>query len=249
MDRAVDLLVALAEAPRPLDLSTLARRVGLHSATTFRMLETLAERGLVRHTPDGWLLGALTFELGSAFARGVSVWASGPQHIEELASRVNETASLGILDSGEVLYIAIAHGQRELGIQSQPGTRHPAHATALGKVLLAALPWPEVVALLQRRPPVALTERTRTSLDEIRAELERVTKLGYAIDDEERAPGVYCVGAPVCDHTGAVVAAVSVSGPTFRMTGAEREGIIDRLVRSAGDLSRLLGARQQLVAR
>ena len=240
--RALDLLVLLGGLPTALDLTTLARRAELPASTAFRLLETLRSRGMVRVGRDGYRLGATLFELGGAFLRTVSVWNDAPELAERLATELDETASVGILDDGQVLYLAIAHGQSDTGMASVPGTRHPAHATALGKVLLAALPWPAAAAILERRPPVRLTETTCADPASLRAELERVAAQGYAMDAEERQPGVTCYGAPIRDRAGAVVAAISVSGPTFRMRQHGAERLIRAVRATADEASRRLGA-------
>ena len=122
-----------------------------------------------------------------------------------------------MLVDGEVLYLAIAHAKHELGIQSLAGGRHPAHCTALGKVLLAHLPWEDVVAILEAHPPARLTPATFVDEEELRVELAEVARQGYAVDAEERTPGVVCIAAPVRDLTGRVVAAISISGPRLRL--------------------------------
>src|SRR5262249_18473841 len=120
--------------------------------------------------------------------------------------------------------------------------RHPLHCTALGKALLAGLPWSEASRLLTMHPRDKLTERTMVELSALRQELERSEARGYAVDGEERAPGGTCVAAPIRDHPGQVAAAVSVSGATFRMRkhGLERLGRLVR--RSAAEASERLGA-------
>ena len=214
--RALDVFTAVSEHGAA-GLSTLAAAVGLHPSTTLRMLESLRSRDMVRQRRGRWEIGARAFEIGSTFLSRISLAQEAQLLVEELAERVNETASFGILDRGEVLYLAIAHGQWELGIQSLPGGRHPAHCTALGKVLLADLPWDGVERILREHPPVRRTPATLVEPAEIRRELARVQRRGYAVDAEERVPGVVCVSAPIRDATGKVVAAVSISGPRLRL--------------------------------
>lgn len=242
VSRALDLLGLLGAATSPVDLSTLARRADLPPSTAFRLLETLRARSMVRIGRDGYQLGPAVFELGGAFLRTVSVWNDAPELAERLATELDESASVGILDDGQVLYLAIAHGRSDTGMASIPGTRHPAHATALGKVLLAALPWSEAEAILERRPPVRLTESTYADPASLRAELERVAAQGYAVDAEERNPGITCYGAPIRDRTGAVVAAISASGTSFRMREHGAERIITAVTAAAREASRRLGA-------
>lgn len=241
--RAVDVLLAFRELPSPVDLTSLSRHLGLHPTSAFRYLESLRSRDLIRLGIDGgYELGPAIFELSSTFLRGLSIWTLAPDLAQRLAAEANETASLGVLENGDVLYIAIANGQRELGIQFAAGTRHPAYCTALGKALLAWRPWAEVQELLTARPPVRLTDHTITGLEAFADELQRTRARGYSVDDEERQSGVVCIGAPIRDHTGGIVAAVSISGPAFRV---RERGIAEsaaHVVAAAADASVRLGA-------
>ena len=240
--RALDLLDAVAEDQGRRSLSDLARQTGLHASTTLRYLESLRERGLIRQTSSGgYRLGARLFELGSAFTRGISLWEHAHEIARDLATRANETASVGILDDGRILYIAIENGQRELGIQWRPGTRHPAHCTALGKAILASMPWPAVHALLESHPLEQLTRKTITEPGELRRELEVTASRGFAIDDEERAVGVVCVGAGIRDFSGSVAGAISISGPKFRLTSRKLGSYGDLVRASAEQASHRLG--------
>jgi IclR family acetate operon transcriptional repressor len=239
--RALDVLVAVSELGAA-DLSNVASAVDLHPSTTLRMLESLRSRDMVRQRRGRWEIGARAFEIGSTFLRRVSLAREAQVLAEELAERVNETASFGILDQGEVLYLAIAHGQLELGIQSLPGGRHPAHCTALGKVMLADLPWDEVEQILHERPPVQRTRATLVERADIRRELARVRRRGYAVDAEERLPGVVCLAAPIRNSTGTVVAAISISGPKLRLGRDRIPALADQVVAVADKGSAILGA-------
>ena len=240
--RAIDVLIAFGSLTAPVDLATLARHVGLHPTTAFRYLESLKARGLVRQREGGYELGSPVFELASTYLRGLSVWSFAQELAERLATTANETASLGVLDDSQVLYIAIAHGQRELGIQSSPGTRHPAHCTALGKAMLSELVWPEVEAILAAHPPVRLTARTIVEPDTLGADLASIRRRGYAVDDEERTPGVICIGAPIRDHSGGVVGAISISGPAFRIHERGVDEMAQLVIGAAAEASERLGA-------
>ena len=182
-DRTLSVLVLLAGSPAGLEVSALAQRAKLPTSTVFRILQTLRLRGFAVETSTGsYRVGPRAFEVGSSFLQGTSLRSQGEELVERIAADTGETASLGILDSDEVLYIAIAHGQRELGIQSAIGARHPVYCTALGKVLLADLSWPEARELLTRVGGKALTPNTIVDLDVWRRELSRVTQRGYALD-------------------------------------------------------------------
>ena len=242
VDRSLTLLVLLASAPAGMEASALARASGLHVSTVFRILQTLKLRGFVVEAPGAlYKIGPRAFEVGNSFLRNTSLQSEGQQIAERLAGETGETASVGILDSGEVLYLAIAHGQRELGIQSNVGTRHPLYCTALGKVLLASLSWPEARTLLSRIDRRQMTENTLTDVGRLGEELHKVAAQGYALDNEERIHGVRAVAAPVRDHSGRVVAAISAAGPAFRITGENLEDLKSRVPKLAGEYSGRLG--------
>jgi DNA-binding IclR family transcriptional regulator len=246
--RALDLLVAMSDPPEPIDLTALARRVGLHPATALRHLESLRARGFVRQQASGsYVLGARVFELGNAFVRRLTIWTHANELAEALATQTAETASVGVLDEGTILYIAIAHGQNELGIQSSPGARHPVHCTALGKAILAALPPRKAQAILQQRTLKRLTARTFVETAELQAELRKTAARGFAIDNEERLQGVFCIGAPIFDYSGSVVGAISISGPKVRMKPANVRPLADKVMAAAAEGSRRLGAPATLL--
>ncbi|HZA27078.1 MAG TPA: IclR family transcriptional regulator [Actinomycetota bacterium] len=238
--RALQVLIAVSELGEA-DLSTVARTVGLHPTTTLRMLESLRSRDLVRQRRGRYEIGARAFEIGCSFVNRKPLAHEAQALVDEMARRVNETASFGILDDGEVLYLAIAPGERELGIQSTAGGRHPAHCTALGKALLAHLPWEAVESILEAHPPVRLTASTFVDRAELRGELARVARQGYAIDAEERVPGVVCVAAPIRDQTGTVVAAISISGPGLRLTNRRIPALAEQVRKLADEASGILG--------
>lgn len=241
--RAIDLLNVVGDAPVPSDLSDLARQSGLPVSTTLRYLESMRQRGFVRQTANGkYTLGARLFELGSTFTSGMSLWEHSHEIAQELAERAKETVSVGILDEGHVLYIAIVNAQRELGIQWRPGTRHPAHCTALGKAILASMPWDSVEALLDEHPLDRLTRRTITDRDDLRRELEITERRGFAIDNEERAPGVVCIGSVIRDFSGDSAGAISVSAPRVRLTSRKIDAYSDLVRAAAAEASRRLGA-------
>ena len=240
--RAIDLLNALGDQPGPRGLSKLARQTGLPPSTALRYLEVLRERRLIQRSPDGdYELGARLFELGFAFARRVALWDQAQALAGDLATYAKETASVGILDDGQILYIAIANGQKKLGIQSNPGTHHPVHCTALGKAILATMPWTAVERLLQSRPVEPITDKTITESSQLRRDLELTARRGYAVDDEERTVGVICIGAAIRDVSGSVAGAISISGPKSRLTSQKLESYGLLVKARAAEASQRLG--------
>jgi DNA-binding IclR family transcriptional regulator len=241
--RALDLLMALSTQQGPMLLADLAQQTGLNQSTAFRLLESMRSRGFVGQSGGGggYQLGSAVVDLGSAFLRSVSIWDYARDAADHLAEDLSETASVGVLDRSQVLYIAIARGQRDLGIQSQAGTRHPAYCTALGKTLLADLTWDEAEQILDSEPMARLTPTTIVDKTAMKKELATVAARGYAVDDEERNPHVVCVAAPISDHTGRTVAALSVSGPAFRMRENGVENIAHQVIARAAEVSARMG--------
>jgi len=208
----------------------------------FRMVQTLKARRFLAENGDGtYRIDVRAFEVGSSFLRGASLWRSASDIAEHLAELTGETANIGIRDSDDVLYIAIARGQQEIGVLSVAGGRHPLHCAALGKVLLAHVPWAEASTILASGGPRAHTKNTITSISRWRDELVRVRRQGYALDDEERIVGVKCVAAPIRDHTGEVIAAISASAPAFRLVGEHFDETLRHTCRVADETSTRLG--------
>jgi IclR family acetate operon transcriptional repressor len=161
--------------------------------------------------------------------------------MERLAADAGETANLGVLDGGRVVNLHKVLGPHPVRLHIDAVGGVPAHATALGKVLLADLPADELDRRLGSRPLVRLTSKTIGDRAVLRAELARVGQRGYAVDDEECSPGLRCVAAPVRDRLGAVVAAVSVSGPARRLPRQRLVGLGSAVRAAALAISRRLG--------
>lgn len=156
-----------------------------------------------------------------------------------------ETVHFCIFDNGEVLYIEKMEPQRSVRMASSVGRRAPAYCTAVGKAILAGLPPNEVDAIVQRSGLRALTQFTITTPEGMQEELRTVRMQGYAIDNEENEEGVRCVGAAVRNHLGKPIAALSVSGPSFRVTKAKVPIIARAVMRAAKALSEELGYKAE----
>jgi IclR family acetate operon transcriptional repressor len=214
VDRALDLLEVLARGGR-LGLSEAAAAAGLAEGTAHRLLRTLVARGYVRQD-DGrrYGLGTRFLGLGDA-ARQAAAAAAGP-YLARLVAVSGETANLAVLEGDDVVYVAQVPSAHRLRIFAEVGGHVPPHSTAVGKVLLSGLGDDEVIALLGRTGLAARTPRTRTEVPQVLAALAVARADGYAVDDEEEE-GVRCVAVPVVT-SGRVVAALSVSGPTSRLS-------------------------------
>lgn len=218
LDRAMILLHRLAQSDG-LTLSELAQSENESPATVYRVLTTLAQHQMVEMDPHGqvWHVGPGAFRTGAAFLRRTNVVERARAPMQALMRATDETANLGIEQLGEVLFLTQVETQRAIRAFFPPGTRSPMHASGIGKALLAWLPVDRILALGDNGRLKAFTPATITSVTQLQVDLQRVRQQGFALDDEERNPGMRCVAAPVFNAHGEPVAGISVSGPVFRM--------------------------------
>jgi len=219
-----------------------ADALGVSRSATYRILDALRDKGFLEMNPASQRLrlGIKMVELGMAALVGVDVSRMAPPYLRRLAELTAETVLLAVMDSDSMVYLLQELGPRAVKLTGTPGSRHPLHCTSLGKAFMSAIPDQERRALIARLDLRRFTDTTITDRGVLEAELIRTRQRGYAIDNAEGEDGVACFGAPVFDHRGVPVAAISVSGPAERITpNGERIG---KLVAStAADLSRRLG--------
>ncbi len=242
LDRGLALLGIIAQADG-LSLTSIAQRAGIAASTAHRILATLKAAGFVQcdDARGGYLIGAKAFKVGSAFLRNRKLVDVGRSTIRELMQASGETASMGIENDGYVVFVAQLESHHPIRAFHRPGARGALHASSLGKAIMAALPEKSVTQILHRVGMKKFTDRTIVDPQALLTELALVRKRGWAIDDQERAEGMRCVGAPVFNEYGEVVGALSVSGPTVRVT-EERLGELGPLVkRAAADLTERIG--------
>jgi DNA-binding IclR family transcriptional regulator len=236
--RAFALLTCFTANDTDLSLAKLASRTGIPKATVHRLVGQLAQCGAVERTPAGVRLGMRLFELGQLAPRHRDLREAALPHMEDLARATAHTVHLAVLDGTEVVYLEKLTGRHGPPLPSRVGGRMAAHCTGVGKALLAFSPAAavnEVVASeLVRRTP-----HTITLPAVLRRELADIRRSGLAFDREESTPGVVCVACPVFGPTGAVVAAVSITGWSNRLD----TGRVASAVRTATlAISRQLGA-------
>ncbi len=229
VERAIAILRAFSPQTPSLGVSDLARRLGLHKSTVHRLLATLEREGFVVQDPASgqYRLGLQLFELGSLVVASIELRKVARPYLEEVHRACGETVHLAILDEGEVVYIDKLEGTRGVRMFSSIGRRSPAHCTGLGKVLLAWQPAGVLEQIIQRRGLRVYTSRTITSPETLRDHLALVRQRGYSVDNGEHEEFIRCAAAPVFDHTGQAVAAVSIAAvgvdeesPRFQEFGA-----------------------------
>jgi DNA-binding IclR family transcriptional regulator len=236
--RAIALLKVFSDERPEWGLSDLARAARLNKTTAYRLLTALEAEGMVARSPlsDAWRLGGEAIAMGALALRSTDLMTAARPELEALVRQTGETASLEVLAGDEVVILDGVEGPSLVGASSEVGTRWPAHATSTGKVLLAARGTPRRARRLAR-----LTPRTITNPDRLERELARVLERGWATAIGELEEGYVAVGAPVRDHQGIAVAAISVGGPASRLTEARVPQLARRVVRTADRISRRLG--------
>jgi DNA-binding IclR family transcriptional regulator len=246
-ERVAAVLDLLRRSPEPLRHVDVARALKLPKSSASNLLDTLLDVGLVRQDDRGYALGVKLIELGAAAAERLDIRGIARPVLRDLSELGIGTSNLAILDGHDVLYIEkLNNPEHVIQIATRVGGTVPAHTTALGKVLVAALPAEERLRWLSEHPFTAVTEHTITSASRFEQALEFATANGYALDDEESNLRTVCVAAPVRDHTGTTVAAISLTCLSADV-GDERKLQINAVIAGAGQVSELLGAASQSV--
>jgi IclR family acetate operon transcriptional repressor len=233
VDRALDLLEALAASEGEVSITSLASRTSLHVSTVHRLLTTLLRRGYVRQNPETsrYYTGAKLATLAEGRSRFNELRHRARPILRALTEQTRETSNLVVLDDVMVVYIETVPSPHVVRMFTTIGNRVPLHATGAGKALLAWLPADRRDALIERIELRAHTARTIVEKASLRRALEEIRERGYAIDDEEFDEGVRCVAVTV-GAIGAPLAAISVSAPASRMT-RQRCGELAPLLRRA----------------
>lgn len=203
-----------------LSLSDVARRSDMPRAAARRFLRTLETLGYVRGRGDGtgrtYALTPRVLELGFSYLSSLSLPEIVQPHLERLSREVDESVSAAVLDGPDIVYIARVPTRRIMSVRITIGTRFPASATSMGRVLLAGLPEADAAAVVEASALAPLTDRTITDAAALREELSRVREQGWALVDGELEPGLRSVAAPLHGRSGAVVAALNVSTSATR---------------------------------
>ncbi|MDA9494551.1 IclR family transcriptional regulator [Bradyrhizobium sp. CCBAU 11361] len=217
-----------------LTLSEVAARADLDRGTAFRLIQTLIELGYLQPVPQTrrFRLGLACLDLGYTVLSHGSLRAIVEPLLRDLVPEVGDAASLGILDGGDVIYLArVGAGLDRHKMDRRPGSRIPAYSAALGHVMLAHLARDEQIERLEARPRVKLSERTLTDLDALLARLDLVKKKGHAVSDGENAYGLRTLATPIFDAQGVVIGGLSVTIDTMRMDmPAFRDQALPRLM-------------------
>lgn len=241
VERAVQILEVLAQGDA--GVSEISRASGIHKATVYRLLRTLCHLGFVELRPDGkgYRLGIRILELAGRRLARINVRDVCRPYLLTLRDQTRLTVHLGILDGTDIVYIEKIESPCNLRMASFVGARNPAYSTALGKAILAAIPTEQLDGIICKIHFKKRTPNTITHPDDLRRELGRVRERGYAIDNIENEDGIRCVGAPIFDHGGKVVAGISVSGPIIWINTNNLPQLGKKVSDTAKQISRALG--------
>lgn len=251
IERVSLILDILGQNPQGISIRDLSPKVSLPKGTTHRLLSSLSYLGYVRQDSKtrNYLLGFKLVELGNLLLGQLDLRKEAAPFLKDLAERTKETVHMVILDRNEVVYIDKVEGDHNpsgLRMASRIGLRNPAHSSAVGKVLLSRFPDEELNQFLRGKGLSKRTENTITDTTQLKEHLKMVRNQGYAMDDEENEKGVRCVGAPIYDEAGRAVAAISISGPAFRVTKKMvQETLKKEVMETASKISQRLGYRER----
>lgn len=242
LDRSFRILDALAAADRDLSPAELATELRLHKSTIHRLLVVLETQQFIRKTVNGkYGLGMKLVEMGSRAKERLDLGEHAIPFLQRLVNATGESAHISVLSGNEMVSMAYVGGHWTLSTPSAVGRRTQVHCTSVGKAFIAFLPEPALSHLMGRLIMTRRTRRTIVTATALRGELARIRRRGFAVDDEEVEAGLRCIGAPVRNHTGAVVAAISIAGPVFRLPKARTSELARAVTKAAADLSADLG--------
>ncbi|GAB4228239.1 MAG: IclR family transcriptional regulator [Methyloligellaceae bacterium] len=242
LDRALALLEHIA-AEDGLTLTDLAQRAGVAPSTAHRILTTLQAHDYVEHEDERglWLIGVRAFEVGASFLRNRKLVGIGRSIMRELMENSGESVNLAIEDNGDVVFISQVESHHAIRAFHRPGSRGALHASSAGKAFLATCSNSTVRKMLHKTGMERFTDKTLVEPERLFEELETIRERGWAVDDEERTPGMRCIASPIYNEYGEAIACVSVSGPTVRMSD-ERLGELGPMVRRAAEkITRSIG--------
>jgi len=242
VDRAVTILKMLAET-EALTVSDVAEKLNVHVSTASRLVSGLRAHDLVERSEStgGLRLGMGVLRLAGAMVSRLDIAAFSQPVCDDLAAEIGETTNVAILDEDAAINVCQAQGPGTVSLQNWVGLRTPLHSTSSGKVLLAYLPALRRTELLNQELE-RFTSETHTAAESLENELSEIRARGWAKAIEELEEGLNAVAVPVRDHTGTVVAALSVAGPAYRMEEDRLAQVAEIVARSAEIISRQLGA-------
>jgi DNA-binding IclR family transcriptional regulator len=244
LEKAMAILELLGETSGGRTATEIHSTLGLPKATTFMILNVLERHQMVQRSPDNrYSIGIKTYELGTRYLATLDIVEVARPYLEALVDQTRLTGHLGILQGDSLIYADKVEAGGMIRFSTFAGMRADIHTSSLGKAIAAFMPAEEIGALLGQRELGAYTPNTITNLDELHAELERIREQGFALENEEGELGVRCVGAPIRDGSGAVIAAISVTGVLSQIPLERVEPLSEEVRSAAAGVARAMGYR------
>jgi IclR family KDG regulon transcriptional repressor len=244
-ERTLNLLELLSEQRQGLSLADISQALRIPKSSALQILRTLEAREYVARdrVTSRFQLDVRVFALGRAYAESMDLVREGQRVLAGLSRMLDETCHLAVLAGLDVVYVAKEESSQPMRMVSAVGRRLPAHATGVGKMLLAMLDARVLHARLKGARLIRLTPRTITTVADLREELRVTRDRWFAFDREESTDGLRCLAAPILDQHGAVIAAISASVPAVRLPAERIPDVLGRVCDAARRLSRALGYR------
>jgi IclR family transcriptional regulator, KDG regulon repressor len=220
LERAFAIMEEVARNRDGISLAELSKRVGLHNSTTFHLVKTMVSLGYIRQIKDGkrYRIGRPLFALAASALDEIEMVSLATPVLEDLSRDSGETSHFAVRMGDSVVVIARTMGPGAFQLADRVGVVRPAHCTALGKVILAALRPDQLERFLERTELAPVTPKSVTDVGALKRDIEEVRRSGIAFDDGEFNPEVRCVAVPVKDFTGQVIGAIGISGPIWRLS-------------------------------
>lgn len=244
VERALDILEQLSRSAQPLGPTRLAALTGMDKSTVYRILETLCRRGYAERRDGVYMLGPTLLSLASNHIGSLELLTEARPCLSALSTNLGLTTHLGVLDGADVIYIEKLDNVPTAQLYSQIGSRAPAYCSSLGKCLLSCFSGEELAAWGRGVRFRAYTRNTITSLPKLREHLRQVRRQGWAMDDGESEPDHVCIGAPIYDYRGDIIAAVSASGASALVPADYVAVVVEAVKKTARDVSRRMGYRE-----
>lgn len=243
LHKTLDILEIVRSRPEGLALADVSRTVSMPRPTVYRILSTLESRGYVGRTEEGaYVVAQKLFSAPDENSIQQLLLKVAPSTMEQLVNACRETVNLGVLDGGEVLVIHTVESPQSVRMTSKAGNRRHLHTTAIGKVLLSGLSDREISHLLRVKGIPRITVNSLPTEQAVLADIARVRKLGYALDNQENEMDGRCIGAGIALRNKRVIAGLSISVPAFRIDVARLRKLAGLLKQTAATISRSLGA-------
>jgi DNA-binding IclR family transcriptional regulator len=218
--RAFSIMEEVARSREGISLAELSKKVGLHNSTTFHLVKTMVSLGYIRQIKDGkrYRIGRPLFALAASALDEIEMVSLATPVLEELSRETGESGHFAVRMGDTVVVVARTAGPGAFQLTDRVGVVRPAHCTALGKVILAALRPDQLDRFLERNELSAVTPKAITDVDALKGDLDEVRRSGMAFDDGEFNTEVRCVAVPVKNFTGQVIGAIGISGPIWRLS-------------------------------